>query len=314
MDDVRTLLRDSGLSHFYWAEAAAYSIDTRNIIPSRRHPRCIPLEVFSGTRQNVAHLRTFGSKCWAKVPTTHGIQVMGGSKLDPHSVECRLLGYASGNGNYKVQDVATHRVFVSRDVVFEEGRPHRTSASVGEQIPLFDTSTVNDGTPLANNDPDSEPNIAINDDSGARVVDRTDQPINTPTSIASEEPRRSTRMPQPSQARIQSTEYQQREVTERRGGQEWASSAIDWSPIDDKNFTACLAETKALHHIPRSYKHAMATDPERWMVPMCVEMETLKAKHTWDLVMPPPGVNVMDSMWIYDIKWDGEGNRIKDKA
>jgi hypothetical protein len=22
----------------------------------------------------------------------------------------------------------------------------------------------------------------------------------------------------------------------------------------------------------------------------------------------------MDSMWIYDIKWDGEGNRIKDKA
>ena len=121
-------------------------------------------------------------------------------------------------------------------------------------------------------------------------------------------------MPQPSQARIQSTEYQQREVTERRGGQEWASSAIDWSPVDYENVTACLAETKALHHIPRSYKHAMATDPERWMIPMCVEMETLKAKHTWDLVIPPPGVNIMDSMWIYDIKWDGEGNRIKDKA
>ena len=22
----------------------------------------------------------------------------------------------------------------------------------------------------------------------------------------------------------------------------------------------------------------------------------------------------MDSMWVYDIKWDGEGNHIKDKA
>ena len=22
----------------------------------------------------------------------------------------------------------------------------------------------------------------------------------------------------------------------------------------------------------------------------------------------------MDSMWVYNIKWDGEGNRIKDKA
>ena len=40
----------------------------------------------------------------------------------------------------------------------------------------------------------------------------------------------------------------------------------------------------------------------------------LKAKHTWDLVKPPPGANIMGSMWIYDIKWDGEGNRIKDKA
>jgi hypothetical protein len=31
-------------------------------------------------------------------------QVFGGSKLDPRSVECRLvLGYTSGNGNYKGQ-------------------------------------------------------------------------------------------------------------------------------------------------------------------------------------------------------------------
>ena len=58
----------------------------------------------------------------------------------------------------------------------------------------------------------------------------------------------------------------------------------------------------------------MTTDPERWMIPMKIEMETLKNKHTWDLVKPPPGANIMGSMWIYDIKWDGEGNRIKDKA
>ena len=47
---------------------------------------------------------------------------------------------------------------------------------------------------------------------------------------------------------------------------------------------------------------------------MKAEMETLKAKHTWDLVIPPPGANIMDSKWVYDIKWDGEGNCIKDKA
>jgi Reverse transcriptase (RNA-dependent DNA polymerase) len=50
------------------------------------------------------------------------------------------------------------------------------------------------------------------------------------------------------------------------------------------------------------------------MVAMRMEMDTLKAKHTWDLVKLPPGANIMGSMWVYDIKWDGEGNQIKDKA
>ena len=47
---------------------------------------------------------------------------------------------------------------------------------------------------------------------------------------------------------------------------------------------------------------------------MQTKIETLKAKHTWDLVKPLPGANIMDSMWIYNIKWDEEGNHIKDKA
>ncbi len=44
---------------------------------------------------------------------------------------------------------------------------------------------------------------------------------------------------------------------------------------------------------------------------MQVEIETLKVKHTWDLVKPPLDANIM--RWVYNIKWD-EGNRIKDKA
>ena len=98
-----------------------------------------------GKRQSVAHLRVFGAKCWAKTPTA-----LGGSKLDPRSTECRFLGYVSGSGNYKVQDLVSRRVFVSRDVVFEEGQPRRTSASVGEkQIPLFDATTDIVPTPPA---------------------------------------------------------------------------------------------------------------------------------------------------------------------
>ena len=307
MDDVRTLISDSNLGPSYWAEAAAYSIDARNLIPSRRHPGRIPAESFSGDRQNVAHLRVFGAKCWAKIPTALSI-----SKLDPRSTECRLLGYASGKGNYKVQDIQSRRVFVSRDIVFEEGHPSRTSASVGEQtIPVFDTLT-----PPADNGPvTTDP---PHDDNGlTTALDQTnvDQPHIPDIPTISIEPRRSTRTFQPSKASLQSIEYQRREIAGKDEGKDWATIAIPGSYSEDhENIMACLTDTKASHHIPQSYKHAMATDPERWMIPMKVEMDTLKTKHTWDLVKAPAGANIMASMWVYDIKWDGEGNRIKDKA
>ena len=316
------MLHDSDLGHSYWAEAAAYSIYTCNLIPSRRLPGRIPLESFTGKRQSVSHLRVFGVKCWAKVPTVHGAQVTGGSKLDPRSVACRFLGYTSGAGNYKVQDIASQRVYVSRDVIFEEGQPRRTLTSGGEKmISLFDVLDHNN--PLATTpavpDPAINPDPIITDDHNSKSgISEIRQPATRQLDTV---PRRSNRAPKPSQAGLNSSKYQQREEAGHKEGQDWAtddpkvsSTTISYPPEDRANFIACFSDTKGIHYIPRSYKHAMSTDPDRWMAAMETEMATLKDKHTWDLVLPPPGANIMDSMWVYDIKWDGEGNRIKDKA
>ena len=186
------------LGHSYWAEAAAYSIDTQNLIPSRRHPNHIPLELFTGKRQTVAHTRVFGSKCWAKIPTVNGAQVTGGSKLDPRSVECRLLGYAPGAGNYKVQDIVTRRIYVSRDVVFEEGYPHRTLTSVGEnfeaEAALTDNPLVNhDSNTPSNRDPEPVPDPAIaSHHVGDIVPDQTVSLDQQHTPVIPTEPRQST--------------------------------------------------------------------------------------------------------------------------
>ena len=176
----------------------------------------IPLEIFTGKRQSVAHLQVFGSKCWAKIPTVHGVQVTGGSKLDPQSVECRLLGYASGNGNYKVQDVTSSRIYVSRDVVFEEGQPRRTSASVGEQISIFDADL-----PLANHVPDPDHDRATTDDHHADI--NIDQQNLNQTPVIPIAPCRSARALIPSKAGYNSREYQAREDTGCIEGQEWAT-------------------------------------------------------------------------------------------
>ena len=127
-------------------------------------------------------------------------------------------------------------------------------------------------------------------------------------------------MPKPSQAGLHSFEFQQHKEVGRGEGQDWAtnhpkaSSTISYPLEDRENFIVCFSDMKGLHYILKSYKHAMSTDPDRWIAAMETEIATLKAKHTWDLVLPPPEVNIMDSMWVYNIKWDSEGNRIKDKA
>ncbi len=321
MDNMRTLLKDSGLDHAYWAEAASYSVDTRNLIPSRCHPVKIPLESFTGKRQDVSHLRVFGVRCWVKIPTVHGVQVTGGSKLDPRAVECQFLGYAGGHGNYKVQDIQSHCVFVSHDVVFEEGQPHCTSPSVGENnIPLFDVTlgveTLDEDEAIGHQTDHQQAIPGSHAESDDRRVDIFMEPIQQMEPIQPEI-RRSSRIPKPSTGILQSREYQQCKEMGRHKGEEWTTKArITTASLSDAqdDYFACLAETKASHSIPQSYRHAMSTNPDRWMAPMQIEMDTLRAKHMWDLVKPPPGTNIMDSMWVYDIKWDGEGNQIKDKA
>jgi hypothetical protein len=187
-----------------------------------------------------------------------------------------------------VQNIVYHCVFVSRDVVFEEGLPHQTLASVGEQIPVFGMDL--DIVPSENLPINTGPDLAINDDHHKPDI-TNHNPVdhgNQPNIVIPAELRRSTWTIQPSKAIVQSMEYKECEHTERGKGQEWAlynnrhpkvNIVIDGSNDHDNTLT-CLNETKASYNISQSYHHAMAINPDRWIIPMKVEMETLKVKQT----------------------------------
>lgn len=196
-------------------------------------------------------------------------------------------------------------MFVSRDIIFEEGHPHCTSPNVGETIQLFNTLDDNEmtGDHSGNN---HSPSIGESSSDVNRLAILPAAQL-TPASVPLE-PCRSPRVPQPSSAIIESRDYQQCETTSRSEGLDWATErsrpnasladTFDRLTIELNDYIACLTETKASHHIPHSYRHAIATDPDRWMIPMQTEIDTLTKKHTWVLVKAPEGVNVMDSMWI----------------
>ncbi len=179
-----------------------------------------------------------------------------------------MLGYARGHGNYKVQDIISHCVFVSRDIIFEEGEPHRTSPSVGERdLPIFDTTfntereTLDEGGNHPNQSNDQQDFVTVDNH-----MDRRDIPADSNQQMEPNQQtiRRSSRIYQPSSRSLQSKEYLQCEEMGQHKGEEWTGNQQhtqgritinSFSSLSDSqdDYIACLAETKALHNIPHSY-------------------------------------------------------------
>ena len=63
---------------------------------------------------DVSYFRTFGCKCWYTLPMS---QVQ---KLDPRGNVAIFVGYAETSKAYKLIDLETHKVVISRDVLFDE--------------------------------------------------------------------------------------------------------------------------------------------------------------------------------------------------
>ena len=71
------------------------------------------------------HLRVFGAQCWYVVPKKKV------KKLDARSSEALMMGYSSQSKGYKLWDISTEKIVVSRDVTFNEtGNANYATASL----------------------------------------------------------------------------------------------------------------------------------------------------------------------------------------
>ncbi|XP_019258336.1 PREDICTED: uncharacterized protein LOC109236602 [Nicotiana attenuata] len=102
--------------------------------PSRILKGKTPYEAFFGKPPTYEHIRSFG--CLCNVSTLSHNR----GKFAPRTTSCVFLGYAAHQKGYKVLDLASRKVFVSRDVRFHEDQfPFAHSAS--PSIPPYFPST-----------------------------------------------------------------------------------------------------------------------------------------------------------------------------
>lgn len=109
-----TLLAHASVPLRFWSDAFTTACFLINRLPSRVISMKTPIERLLGETPDYTFFKVFGCACW---PHLHPYN---NRKLEFRSKQCVFLGYSSLHKGYKCLHIATNRVYISRDVVFDE--------------------------------------------------------------------------------------------------------------------------------------------------------------------------------------------------
>jgi hypothetical protein len=98
----------------YWDDAFSTTCYLINRFPTPLLNYTTPYETLFHTTLNYSFLKVFGCACWPN------LRPYNKHKLQPRSMHCVFLGYSPLHKGYKCLHHASGRIYISRDVIFEE--------------------------------------------------------------------------------------------------------------------------------------------------------------------------------------------------
>lgn len=164
---ARSMVYHRGLDRGWWGEAVCTAAYIVNRVPNTARPQSTPLEVFTGVKPDLSHLRVFGAKGFVHVDKSRR------SKWDAKAHRCIFLGYAPGSKAYRVWDCEDERLVTTRTVALDE-RPvdsYHTVIHTTQQAPMVIDDDANalqrQSSPPANTD--GETDVDMEEDNNATV-------------------------------------------------------------------------------------------------------------------------------------------------
>ncbi|GJZ90439.1 putative RNA-directed DNA polymerase [Tanacetum coccineum] len=339
LETARALMFDANLPKQFWGECILTAAYVINRLPSKVIKNKTPFELLFNQKPDYEFLRVFG--CLAYFTNTN----TKGDKFEERGKPRVFLGYLSGTKGYKILDLETRKIIVSRNVNFYEQKfPFKNIEEINkdciEEPIICHDCHCHDEPILAQNkeqnpmeqdpqmdhDQTNEPNGPHETDDGDETGQINDegQPNNDEfernESNEGAEAQAETR---PTRTRTQPSRFKDfvvqvpPSVKHPTSTSNQVTSTVRY-PISnfvsyDKFSTNHKAFLAAItnNDEPKCFKQA--AQDARWREAMQKEVKALEKNGTWTLEYLPEGKRAIDSKWVYKIKFkpNGEVERYK---
>ena len=226
-----------------------------------------------------SNLKTFGCLCYASTSPK------GRHKFQDRARACVFLGYPSGYKGYKLLDVQSNEIFISRNVVFYENLfPFLQSTDVADKDKFF---------------PHLYTDVPVADVSPDVPSSSTD-----PSVIETTEP--STRRVSKPPRYLQ--DYECNSVTSCT--EHPISNFLSYEALSDPY----QIFINAVNSIPEPRNFAQACKLKEWCDAMGVEITALEENNTWLICSLPEGKRAVGCKWVFKVKLNADGTLERYKA